>query len=252
MPNEVDQFLEGLDNQPKEDPFKQESEDPFASTEEKVITPKEEIEEKLPFHKDPKVQRYIQKEIEKATKNTSVETKFIQEVKQESDAADDVLTRIIGNDTPEKQSAIKDFKKVLNGMKDEAKQEALQEIQNQSEYEREAEIDAQNTLTEAFEELEEEFNVDLSSNSPIAKKTRNEFIDFVRRVAPKDEDGQVTEFPDFKETYQLFKEMRKPEPNTRAKELSSRSMQRSAEVSTSQKKDINWKNIDKIFQGLSN
>ncbi len=252
--NEVDEFLGSLSNNTEQDPFAQSTEDPFGS--ETVEVKKEEeatTEEKLPFHKDPKVQRYIQREIEKATKNVQPVAPVVTKADDE-DPADDVLTRIIGNDTNEKVSAIKDFKKVLASVKEEAKLEAKRELEAVREAERQEELNAQRQLNEAFESIEENYNVDLSSNNAQAKKTRNEFIEFVQKVAPKDENGDIKDYPDFNATFELFTEMKKSSnvSNSRAKELSTRSMARSTDTSAiPQNTDKSWRGVEKWLSGLT-
>lgn len=254
MKNEVDSFLDGLDNEIKTDPFVPDTET-FETKETKVEEVKsEDKEEKVPFNKDPKIQKYIDKQISKRMadiKPTETE-RFVSEV-SEDDPLADVLSRIIGNDTPEKLSAIKDFKNALGGMKEDAKREALSEIQARSDEERQEEINAQRELASAFDDIEENFDIDITSNDPKARKTRSEFVDFITRIAPKDEDGQVMEFPDFNEAFTLFQEMKKPEPNNRAKELASRSMARSTDASVVKPNDDkSWKAVDRMFSKLSN
>lgn len=253
MTNEVDNFLDGLDNEPKEDPFQTENEDPFSSDEkepEEVIK-EEKVEEKLPFHKDPKLQKFIEKEIQKrldSIQPTETE-RFVKETASEEDSLSEVLTRIIGNDSSEKVQAIKDFKKEFSKMKDEAKQEALYEIQAKENEDKQAELEAQEQIESAFEEIENEFNVDLSSSSPTAKKTRSDFVDFIRKIAPKDSQGQVKEFPDFNEAFVLFKSLKEKDPTvSRAKELASRGMSRSSDASVAPKtEDKSWKAVERLF-----
>lgn len=265
MPNgngsAVDDFLGGV-NEVKDDPFKQESEDPFATKEEVKSEEVEKIdaeekEEKLPFHKDPKVQRFIEKEISKRLseqKPTETE-RFVKDVQDSSgDDLSDVLIRIIGNDTPEKIAAVKDFKKVLTSLEEKGAQRALEQLERQAAEERSRDRKAIEELNNGFEAIEENFGVDLSSNTPTARKTRNEFVDFIKRVSPKNEDGQVTSFPDLEETFTLFQEMRtnKPQPTSRAKELSSRSLARSSDASTISKPSGNsWSDVERLFSKLS-
>lgn len=248
--NEVDEFLGGLDNSPKDDVFKPEVADPFKREDTKVEGDEKKDDKPLPFHQDPKVQRFIAKEVEKRLGDRQPEVeRFVQETKsEESDEVMDVLTRIIGNDTPEKLAAIKDFKKVLGNLEEKGAQRALAQLDAQANEERQAEIEAQNELADGFQAIEDTFDVDLTSSNPQAKKERSEFVDFIKRVSPKDEDGQVTSFPDLEETYKLFKETKKPESNNRAKELSSRSMARSSDASNVQQTgDKSWRAVEKIF-----
>ena len=210
---------------------------------------KKEDDKPLPFHQDPKVQRFIAKEVEKRLGERPTETeRFVEETKDEGDEVSDILTRIIGNDTPEKLSAIKDFKRVLGNLEEKGAQKALAQLEEQAYEERKAEVEAQNELVDGFQGIEDAFDVDITSNSPQARKERSEFVDFIKRVSPKDEDGQVIQFPDLEETYKLFKETNKPESNTRAKELSSRSMARSSDASSVQQNtDKSCRAVDKLF-----
>ena len=250
MPNnEVDKFLDGLNEVP-ENPFEPNKEEPFTQPK-KEEEKKDDVEEKLPFHKDPKVQRFIEKEINKRLADVKPIENHEDKKPIEEDSLTDVLTRIIGNDTPEKLSAIKDFKKAIGSMKEEAKQEALKELDVRDAEVKQAEIEAQNELNQGFENIEETFNVDITSNNAQARQTRSEFVDFIRRIAPKDENGQVSEFPDLEETFKLFQESKKQPVNNRAKDLASRSMNRSSEAPAGPTEGRTWRDIDRIFSRLT-
>lgn len=256
MSNEVDDFLNGLENEPKDDPFVPDTKDPFNQEIDPKENSEDEKEEKpLPFNKDPKVQKFIDKEISKRlaeVKPVQNETeRFVRE--QSKDNADEILsslTEIVGNDTPQKINAVKRLRDALANEKQQAVQDALERIQNITQEERETErreeAEAVNELEEGFEQVEDQFGVDFSTN----RKLRDEFIDFIVRVAPKDSDGQVVEYPDFQETYKLFTQVRKV-PNNRAKELSNRSMNRSSDAPTSnQAKGNSWNDVDKLLSTL--
>ena len=252
--NEVDNFLADVKSDSVvDDSFKTDTVDPFKG--EAVIEGDEKKDDKpLPFHQDPKVQRFIDRAVEKRLNERPTETeRFVEEThSDESDEISDVLTRIIGNDTPEKLSAIKDFKKVLGNLEEKGAQRALAQLDAQASEEREAEVDAQNELVDGFQNIEDTFDVDLTSNNPQARKERSDFVDFIKRVSPKDEEGQVIQFPDLEETYKLFKETNKPESNNRAKDLSSRSMARSGDASTGQPATgKTWKDVERIFNKLN-
>ncbi|HSV94509.1 MAG TPA: hypothetical protein VLH94_00825, partial [Spirochaetia bacterium] len=95
-------------------------------------------------------------------------------------------------------------------------------------------------------------NVDITSKDPLARKLRGEFVEFIKRVAPKNSDGEVIEFPDFEETFKVFQESRKSAPqNNRKKDLASRSMNPSKEVVENKiPTDQSWKAVDKIINKL--
>ena len=254
MTSEVEDFLNGGQGKEQSDPFKPESKDPFENLSSKEeVGEKEEVDEKpLPFHKDPKVAKFIEKEISKrmADYKPSAEKEFREEVIDKEDAITDVLVRIIGNDTPEKLSAIKDFKKVLLEREDKGAEKALNYFQEQQAKEQEVYKEAENEVEQGFESIEETFGIDL--DAPNATKVRNDFIDFVQRISPKDRDGNIVEYADFTESFSLFQEMnKKPSSNSRNKELASRGVSRGADASNAPVSgDKSWKAVEKLFSKL--
>lgn len=264
MDKEVDAFLEELSAGQEVDPFKPAT-DPFADT--KIESKEDESgaesdEDKAtkpePFHKDPKVQRYVEKEITKALKNFKPEVsetqKFIKETSGDDDEMVSALTDLIGNDTPEKVRALKAMSKAFEKAEERGAQKALQQIEAKTTAQKQEENEAREVLTQGFESIEEEFDVDLTSNSPTATKNRTDFIQFIQRIAPKDANGEVTEFPDFSETFKIFQETKRPDKTSvnRAKELSAKSMGRSGGDGQQQApKESSWKAVDKFFSKLT-
>lgn len=251
--NEVDDFLKGLTAE--EDPFAAEVVDPL---EPKPSEESTEEEKPLPFNKDPKVQRFIQKEVQRLAKElkpTETQT-FVREVSKDKEEADEVLlalTEIVGNDTPQKIAAVTRLRKALASEKAESVQRAVEELQTYTSQEVEAEQEeyeeAQNELVQGFESIEDTYGVDLLSEK--GKGLRGEFIDFIKRIAPKDEDGEVTQYPDFEETFKLFKDTRKAPSNNRAKDLASRGIARSTEATQTQKTGNSWKDVERVFSKLA-
>ncbi len=236
---------------------------PFADMnlngEEEVITEEggthkkeDDGEGKIPFHKlvkDPKLQRYIQKEIAKATQGMAPREveKFKEDVLKEPSVVEAFRT-IIGDDTPEKVNALRALGDTLKGYQTE-----IVSIKEQREAEAREEREAKEMLETGFENIEEEFDVDLTSSDPASRKARGEFIEFVKRVAPKNEFGEIKEFPDFIETYSLFQELKaKPSStNNRAKELASRSLARSSDASqVKMPEDTSWRGVERFFSKL--
>ncbi len=260
--NAVEDFLSGvngdnenLDKLPEENIFgdmglEQDPEKVDKTTEETPKAKEDDSEEdELPFNKNPKLKRYIDKEVARLTQHlTPREREDVKEkIEQEPDLVS-AFTRIIGNDTPEKVDALRLLGDTVNKLKADAR--AGTEL---LEAERRAEREAQEALSQGFENIEDNFNVDLTSNDPTAKKTRAEFIDFIRRVAPKNEYGEITDYPDFQETFTLFQEIKKKQPvsNNRAKELASRGMERSGDASKIPAlADPSWKGVDKFLSTL--
>lgn len=214
-------------------------------------------EKSLPFHKDPKVQRYIQKELDKKLREfqPNYEQQFREETRRNDndyeDENDDILVRLIGNDTPEKLSAIKDFKKYLSTLEERGARRALEELDYQAELERQEEVNATEEIENGFELIEDTFGVDINSNSANARRMRSDFIDFVKKISPKDEDGDIMALPDFVETFEVYQSTRQRQ-NTRAKELASRSMGRSSDTAEAPaNRDVSWRAVDKWFSNLS-
>ncbi len=255
----VEDFLGGL-NKEEKDPFK--SSDPFAEmnedTKDEVVeeTVEDAEEEKpLPFHKDPKVQKYVDKQIAKALEGVrpSQVQEFKEAVSEDTDDLVSAFTAIIGNDTPEKQHALKLLDKTLKQVDQRAAEKALEGISKREQAQLEEDRRAQTELDESFDEIEDSFSVDLSSNAPSAKKMRSDFVDYIRKIAPKNEEGEVTAFPDLNAAFEEFqaKSKRVPQNATRAKQLSSRSMSNSTDATVAPKATgTSWKDVDRMFNNL--
>jgi hypothetical protein len=242
----VDEFLGDLK---ENDTFKQD--DVFK---EEVIEPKvEEKEEVLPFHKDPKIQKFIEKELDKRLKDYVVTEDKPQTQGAEDEFKDviDSLTTAIGNDTPEKVSALNAFKNALIGLDKRATEKAINHLDEIQQRESEADKEAEEELENAFDNIEETFDVDLTSNNPIAKKTRQEFVSFVEKIAPKDKNGEIIDYPDMTSAWETFSEIQKSKgTSTRAKDLASRGMARSAETTVKEVPKAGWDAADAYIESL--
>jgi hypothetical protein len=223
----------------------------FQEESEPEIEVEEEREEKpLPFNKDPKVQRYIEKQVEKALKNTapSAEQSFKREVEEIN--LPDSFVRLVGNDTQEKVDTLKDLSKYFATLKGEARQEFLNDMKAQEQAKAEADRKAQEELDNYFDEIEETYGVDISSNTTAAKQTRAQFIEYVRKIAPKDENGEVSAFPDLVASFEEFQEKNRRPTDTRAKQLASRGLTRSGDATTTAPTGRSWKDVDRFLDKL--
>lgn len=248
----VDEFLNQAGAE--ESKFENKDKNPFADMkieqEEEPEVKEEAKEEKpLPFHQDPKIRRHIEKEVARLTKNMTPreEQKFREEVSESEDLVG-AFTAIIGNDTPEKQHALKMLKKTVTDLEEKA-QAPLRQIEAQQRAEQEAVEELEN----GFENIEETFGVDLTSQDPEARKMKSKFVDFIEKIAPKDKNGDILEYPDFQETFKLFQEIsKKTAPsNARNRQLASRSMAPSSESSATPAPQGNsWKDVEKFFSSL--
>lgn len=258
MDNEKDavkSFL-GEIGETKENPF--ETIDPFADKQEEEVEEQADGEEEkpLPFHEDPKVQRYVDKQIKKALEGLkttpSEEREFKAAVAEDSNDLVAAFTAIIGNDTPEKVAALKALKQTLGTVEERAGQKAIEALQMRENKQIEADKQAQVELDSAFEEVEETYNVDLSSNTAQSKKTRSDFVDYIRKIAPKNQEGEVTAFPDIASAWEEFevRQKRSQAPN-RAKELAGRGLSRSGSATeVTKSKDSSWKGVEKFISSL--
>lgn len=256
MAKEVDEFLQELNGGQTTDEFasKDENVDLFGeATAKQEEEPNEEVEEKnLPFHKDPKIQRYVQREIAKALegqspKQVTTATDSIQAAETEDELVA-AFTQIIGNDTPEKQHALRMLERGLKNIEEKALSG-----QRQLEAERQAQEEAEREVERGFESIEESFEVDITSKTPQATKLRSEFIDFIETIAPKDSRGNVKEYPDFEKSFEIFQKMQEKQnpSNSRAKELAARSMARSSDASSPMKPNgTTWNDIERFFSKL--
>lgn len=246
----VENFLGELQGENKT--FEETPENPFEQldnqTENTVENQVEEKEEKpLPFNKDPKVQKFIEKEISKRLSEYEVkEAPKTQGAEDEFKDVIESLTVIIGNDTTEKVQAINAFKNALVNVDKRATEKAISHLEEIRQRETEADKQAQEELENAFENIEETYDVDFSTT--LGKKTRQEFVSFIEKIAPK-KDGEIVEYPDMNSAWETFQELKKSNPQTnRAKDLASRSMARSS--GTEAKPDLKNLNFDNILEHL--
>jgi len=180
----VDSFLAGL-----EEPNVEVGDELALFPEEDVAEVAEDAEKRIPYFKDEKVQKFIQKEIKKGLEGyKSSEQTFKEEVSQGEPKFISSLEKIIGNDTPEKIQALKDLKEDWSGMSRQAKSEALKEIlEAQQEAERklkEAQEETERKLKEAQEEAQQEAKIEwmaLQADRELENRARDHEIEEMQR-----------------------------------------------------------------------
>lgn len=206
---------------------------------------KEEDEKPLPFHKDPKIQRYIEKEVEKALKDRpSEEKKFRQEVKDEIDLPP-ALVKLVGNDTEEKREALHALAKHLDSLTDRAKEKFIEEMRQQEREQQARDQAALDELNAGFEAIEDQFGIDVHADS----KQRDAFLEYLRKVSHKNADGEVDQFADIPAAWEAFQANQKPTAS-RAKELASRGLARSNDTTPAAPQGRSWKDVDRYFEKL--
>lgn len=245
----VDNFLQDLSNKDGDSVLDSDkSQNLFNDQEEREEKQVEEVveEKPLPFHKDPKVQKFIEKELEKRLEEfKQIPQQITREDKQEVDKLTQAWTELVGNDDPAKLRVLEAIKETFKEAEERGARKALEELDNRQNAKIQAEQQAERELQEGFEAIEDTFNVDLSN-----QKLRNSFIEFVERVAPK-KNGEIVAYPDFVETFKTFQELHKPQPNLRAREIASRSVSHSGDAPENQQnRDYSWKGVDEAFSKL--
>lgn len=206
-------------------------------------------EEKLPFHKDPKVQRYIERQLEKKLKDIQPdrEQQFVKETNQDN-PYQSYAEKLMGSDTDEAKLKSQILAQTLLDIEKRASDSSYSKFAEEQRQAQAEERQAVEELTDGIERIEENFEVDLSSNSPLARKTRNEFLDFVGRISPKNEYGEVVEYADLEEAFETFQSMHKPEKNDQAKQIAARGMTRSsADATNTPIKRITFENVREMM-----
>jgi hypothetical protein len=236
--SEVDELFDGLPSEDKK------AADIFEAPEKEA--PKEEEKELEPrknreFRRlEAKYQAERESSIALAErlKVLSETERFRQDLKTD-DVPTDWLS-IYGGTTPEGQEQAKRAwklqREMLDSVKQEAKEEALREIE-----EREVETKREQAKYESFiedqlEAIEDEFNVDVTSDAPSARKARREFLEMVQKFSPKDEDGNISDYADFGATWGQYQATRKKPDNSKQKDLADRTMTPSGNGADQEKK----------------
>lgn len=222
-------------------------------------TPKEEVieeeEKPVPFHKDQKVQKYVDRQIAKALdafkpQERSATSEFKEAVSSDVEDVVKAFSTIIGNDTPEKVKALETLKKTLEGSDERASKKAIERFKEQAQEAEQArakeDAAALEELNIGFEQIEDEYGVDLTADT----KSRAAFMEYLRKVSHKNAEGEVDHFADIPSAWEEFQEKNKriSQP-TRAKQLAARGMTRSTEASAVPT-GKSWKDVDKYFDSL--
>ena len=130
------------------------------------------------------------------------------------------VERIYGTDSPEATLATDLLKKAITGARDDAETRAYNRIKEEQQRDVEEEKAAEGELDSMIDTIEDEYGVTLSEPQERA------FFQLLEKMSPKDKSGQVVQYADPHAVFEVFQErLKKPtETNTRAKDLSSRSM----------------------------
>lgn len=229
MTNEIDKFFGDLPSEDKKvaDVFEVPKDKP---AEQAVV--KEEGGEEGESHKNRRHRRLEEQLQRERESNIALNERIrtLAEVKaaeKDSGTLDPRLLRVFGDSDAGKQIA-KDFGEILAEETERAKTKALDEFRNEQSQAYQEQKESEAFIDSQLESLEDEHNVDLTSNSPAARKARREFLEMVEKLSPKDEEGNISGYADFESTFDVYQQTLTKEQPTRQKEIASKSMQRSA------------------------
>lgn len=248
----VSDFLKDTTTSESNDSFELDKPEIFDEKEVKQEVKNKE-DDRVSFAKDPKIQKYIQKELDKRLKDIKLPEpkESARETIQEADSVLEAFTSIIGNDTPEKKMALDKLARGLTERDERNYKRAVSEVQAIRDREIEKDKKAEQELAQGFEMIEEQYEVDITSNTPQAKKTRGEFVDFITKIAPKNSNGEIVYLPDMAQTFALFRDLLKKPSANRAKELASRGLERSGDASNAPiSTDKSWASVDKMLANM--
>lgn len=233
MENEFDKFLKEI-TENKDDSVLS---DPIETTEKvetEVAEAPEEGEEVRKNRRHRRLESQLEQEREaRIALEARLEALGTTKVRESSDVPSE-WTEMYG-DTPEAVKAWKLNEKLIENAKQSAKEEAIQEFESRQTKAQEEQKRFESVIDSKLEEIEDEHNVDLTSDSPAARKARREFLEMVQTLSPKDDKGTITGYADFKATYELYKanKVKTSESTNKAKELAARSMESSSGVDVS-------------------
>lgn len=139
----------------------------------------------------------------------------------------DKWLRIYG-DTPESRAAWAIQKEIFDEQAKAVREDTLKEVEARDQKRADEQKQFESFIDGELEGLEDEYNVDLTSDAPAARKARREFLELVAELSPKGEDGAITAYADFDAAWKQYrkgKNEKKPDPDAeRRRELAQRSM----------------------------
>lgn len=145
------------------------------------------------------------------------------------------LARIYGAETPQQAEATRILQSSFKRYADKAKAEALQEFEQRQQAVVEATRKAEGFVTSELEGIEDDFDVDLTSDAPAARKRRAGLLELVSKLSPKDKDGNITDYADFGAAYEMYQSQQEKRDGSRKKAVVSRTMTKSGSSSSSAK-----------------
>ncbi len=206
---------------------------PVTTTEEE----EESVEDSIKNRRHRRLEAKLQAERE-ANIALSERVKVLSEVEKfskETPEVDPDIAKMFDASDIGKENALRLSRK-LTEIEGRAEQRALQRINELQEKEVEEVKEAGNFIDTQLDSLEDQFKVSFYGSKK-ADTLRNEFLQFIEEISPKDDSGEIKDYADFETSFETFQKLQAKEKpdNSRQREIASRSMQRSQSGSSAPK-----------------
>lgn len=127
------------------------------------------------------------------------------------------VEKIYGTNSPEASEATNLLATALKGVEERATERALELFREEQQQAQQAVRHEEEVLESMIDEIEDSHSV---SFTPAMERS---FFKLLEKMSPKDEEGNVIAYADPEAVYEVFSE-RTSKPNTRARDIASRSM----------------------------
>lgn len=140
----------------------------------------------------------------------------------------DRFEKIIGNDTDQKKALVAEMSKLFEENEVNSEKRAIERLKEyqveQSKKEAQEQEELTNFVEDEINRVEDSYGIDLTSGSKEANERYDRYVSLVKKMSPKDKDGEIREYADFDAVAEIFKEQEsKGSSLSRKKEASSRS-----------------------------
>ncbi len=213
---------------------------PKETPKEEVVVSKdddEDVEDSVKNRRHRRLEDKLQAERE-ANIALSERVKVLSEVdkfSKENPEVDPDIAKMFDASDIGKENALRLSRK-LSEIQTKAEERALERIEELKEKEAEEVKEAGDFIDTQLNNIEDQFGVAFYGSKK-ADTLRSEFLQFVEDISPKDKSGEIKDYADMETAFETFSALHTKEKpdNSRAREVASRSMQRSQSGSSAPK-----------------
>jgi len=101
-----------------------------------------------------------------------------------------------------------------SSQKERIKQEAKQEILNEIKKEKQEQDRWEDFIDSNLESLEEQYGIDFTSGSAKSERLKKDFLQVVAKLSPKDENGNITAYASFEDSFDLWNQTKQVKDTT--------------------------------------